>query len=128
MPDQAEGMMRHEFRLATPRHRDSAVYAAWLRDGLRDRLADADVFEPVAEANGHVVWLDIGGARFELSVACDATAPDVWLIVLAHDLPAFVPRLASHARDQDRFDALVAAVRTLALSDSATHLLSERDD
>lgn len=120
--------MRHEFQFATLRYNDSAAYAAWFRDGLRERLADADVFEPVAQAHGHVIWLDIGGARFELSVARDAAAPNIWLIALAHDLPAFVPRLASHARDQDRFDALVAAVRALALGDPAAHLLSERDD
>lgn len=120
--------MFHEFRFATSRHKDSAAYAAWLSEGLRDRLADADVAEPVGEGAGHVIWLDIGGARFELTVARSASAPDAWLIGLAQDLPAFVPRTTSFARDQERFDALVAAVRALALSDPRTHLIDERDD
>ncbi|MBL9099135.1 MAG: hypothetical protein JNK07_19540 [Alphaproteobacteria bacterium] len=120
--------MFHEFRFATPVHKDSAAYAAWLCEGLRDRLADADVAEPLAEAAGHVIWLDIGGTRFELTVARSTSAQDAWLMGLAQDLPAFVPRVASYARDQERFDALVAAVRALALSDPTTRLIDERDD
>lgn len=120
--------MRHQFRLATRHQKDDATFAAWLTEALRDHLADADVSEPVSDAAVHVIWLNIGGTRFELTVERDTTAQDVWLLTLARDLPTFVPRVASHARDQDRFDALVAAVRTLALSDPTTHLIAERDD
>jgi hypothetical protein len=118
--------MHHTFRFNAPRFGDAQAFATHLCAGLGDAIEEADVAPPVTEDGATVVWLDIGGDRYRLAVTRDMAAQ--WCTAIEHPEPAFVRRGAGYARHRERFDALVAAVRTLVLQDPTAHLVAESDD
>jgi hypothetical protein len=121
--------MLHTFRFDASRFADELALATHVHAHLRDTIEEAEIAEPVREDGATVVWLDVGGDRYRLVASRDMGAqPALWCITIERPEPAFVRRGAGHARHRERFDALVAAVRTMILADAATHLVAESDD
>src|SRR5215510_17044 len=110
--------MHHTFRFAASRFSDGQTLAVHLRAHLLDAIEDAEFVDPVEEAGATVIWLDVGGDPQRIAVARDMGAqPAGWRVMVEHPEPAFVRRGAGYARQRERFDALVAAVRTILLQD-----------
>src|SRR5262245_26287141 len=121
--------MHHTFRFDASRFGDHQALALHLSTHLRDVVEEADIAEPAAEDGATVIWLDIGGDVYRLGMSRDMGAqPGAWSITIEHPEPTFVRRGAGHARHRERFDTLVAAVRTVVLQDPTTHLVAESDD
>lgn len=128
--------MQHTIRIAASRFnapdmppgRDLAV---WLRQGLVDDAQEAEIGEPGAESGNWVVWLDLGGDRYRISVALDrdaSTTDPVWNLSVDHHEPVFVRQHEARARQQLRFDALVFRIRQAIVHAPDIQILSESGD
>lgn len=106
---------------------------AWLRAGLLQAMEQADVGAPIQEDYGWGFWVELGGDRcWVYAGLLEGNYPRnidaEWLAALELHESAFIRQPGAHARRQDWFDALVAALRATIIADSSVKLLGESDD
>jgi len=127
--------MHHKFRFTASRFNatESEALVARLRDGLIEAASEAEISDPIRQGSGWGFWLDIGGDRYWAYAGAaegqENKPTDLeWLAGIEGHEPAFVRLHETRARRQERFDGLVAALRTLIAADSGVELLAEEDD
>ena len=116
--------MHHRFRFTAQRFTatDQLALIAFLRDGLMTAVPEADVEDAAANARGF--WLNFSGDRYWIYAS--HTAGKEFLVGVEAREATFA--WTQNARRQDRADGIIAALRSVILSDSGNSLQAEEDD
>lgn len=106
---------------------------AALREGLVTFASEAEIGEPIQEDWGWGFWLEFGAERYWIYAGVigeqDRGKKNYeWRVGIDYQERIFVWRRPNVAKIQERFDALVVALRTIITSDPGTSLISEEDD
>lgn len=113
--------MHHRFRF-TAHVANTAPLIAYLREGLTHAVPEADIEEGTPDGRGF--WLNFSGDRYWIYVSHTMGAEFSVGIEAREATFAWT----QNTRRQDRADGIVAALRSVILSDSGNSLLSEEDD
>lgn len=116
--------MHHRFRFTAQRFAaaDLPALIALLRDGLPHAVPEADIED--AGGDGRSFWLNFSGDRYWIYAS--HTLGNEFLVGIEAREATFA--WTQNTRRQDRADGIVAALRTVILSDSGNSLQSEEDD
>lgn len=119
--------MQHRFHFTASRFDRARVAeaAAWLRASLIDAAEEAELAEPSMQNESCTFVYDIGGDRFDITIACVGSE---WVVTVEHEEPQFIRRPEAHTRHEARFDALIVAIRAIILGEPTAKIRAETGD